>query len=97
MGQIYYISSNQSSEIVRLENPRPHVIDGPLSLDEFNLELKPFGGEAKGVLTRGKLVAGIGNVHAHAILHHVMIYPFKKGTRLSDDEKAVASIDLLGD
>ena len=49
------------------------------------------------MLTRGKLVAGIGNVHAYAILHHVMIYSFKKGTRLSDDEKAVASVDLLGD
>ena len=49
------------------------------------------------MLTRGKLVAGIGNVHAYAILHHVMIYPFKNGTRLSDDEKAVASVDLLGD
>ncbi len=49
------------------------------------------------MLTVGKLVAEIGNVHAHAILYHVMIYPFKKGTRLSYDEKVVASVDLLVD
>lgn len=48
MGQIYYISSDQSSEIVRFENPRSHVIDESLSLYEFSCELKSFGGEAKG-------------------------------------------------
>lgn len=88
MGQVYYISPGQRSEIVRLENQGPDVIDEPLNLDEFNLGLKPFRGEVKGVLTRGQLVAGIGNAYADEILHHAMIYPFKKVTRLSDDEKA---------
>ena len=64
------------------------MIDEPLSLDEFNFGLKPFRGEVKGVLTRGKLVAGIGNAYADEILHHAMIYPFKKVTKLSADEKA---------
>jgi len=88
MGQVYYISPGQRSEIVRLENRGPDVIDEPLSLDEFNLGLKPFRGEVKGVLTRGQLVAGIGSAYADKILHHAMIYPFKRVTKLSADEKA---------
>ena len=39
------------------------------------------------MLIRGKLIAGIGNAYADEILHHVMIYPFKKVTKLSADEK----------
>jgi len=88
MGQVYYISPGQRSEIVRLENRGPDVIDEPLSLDEFNLGLKPFRGEVKGVLTRGQLVSGIGSAYADEILHHAMIYSFKRVTKLSADEKA---------
>jgi formamidopyrimidine-DNA glycosylase len=88
MGRVYYIAPDQRSEIVRLENQGPDVIDEPLSLDEFNLGLKPFRGELKGVLTRGKLIAGIGNAYADEILHNAMIYPFKKVIKLSADEKA---------
>lgn len=60
MGQIYYISSDQSSEIVRFENPRPHVIGESLSLYEFNIELKSFGGEAKGCSRVGNSSLGLG-------------------------------------
>jgi formamidopyrimidine-DNA glycosylase len=42
----------------------------------------------KGVLTRGRLVSGIGNVYADEILHEAMIYPFKKVPRLSADQLA---------
>ena len=41
----------------------------------------------KGVLTRGKLVSGVGNAYADEILHDAMLYPFKKVTRFSEDEK----------
>jgi formamidopyrimidine-DNA glycosylase len=88
MGQVYYLSPDQRSKIVRLENQGPDVIDEPLSFDEFKLGLKPFRGEVKGVLTRGKLVSGIGNAYADEILHDAMLYPFKKVTRLSEEEKA---------
>jgi formamidopyrimidine-DNA glycosylase len=88
MGQVYYLSPRQRSEIVRLENQGPDVIDQRLSFDDFKLDMKPFRGEVKGVLTRGKLVAGIDNAYADEILHDAMIYPFKKITRLSGDEKA---------
>ncbi len=98
MGQVYYLSPDQRSEIVRLENQGPDVFDEQLSFDEFLLGLKPFRGEVKGVLTRGQLVSGIGNACADEILHDAMVYPFKKVTRLSDDEKArVHGSDLLGD
>lgn len=88
MGQVYYLSSDQRSEIVRLENQGPDVIDEQLSLDDFKLGLKPFRGEVKGVLTRGRLVSGIGNAYSDEILHEARIYPFKKVTRLSDNELA---------
>ena len=86
MGQVYYLSASQRSEIIRLENQGPDVIDEPLSLGDFKLGLKPFRGEVKGVLTRGRLVSGIGNAYADEILHEAKIYPFKKVTRLSADE-----------
>ncbi len=86
MGQVYYLSPDQRSEIVRLENQGPDVIDEQLSLDDFKLGMKPFRGEVKGVLTRGRLVSGIGNAYSDEILHEARIYPFKKVTRLSDDE-----------
>jgi formamidopyrimidine-DNA glycosylase len=98
MGQVYYLSPDQCSEIVRLENQGPDVFDEQLSFDEFLLGLKPFRGEVKGMLTRGQLVSGIGNAYADEILHHAMVYPFKKVTRLSDDEKARSTqVDLFSD
>ena len=88
MGQVYYLATDRRSEIVRLENQGPDVIDEQLTLEDFKLGLKPFRGEVKGVLTRGRLVSGIGNAYADEILHEAMIYPFKKVTRLSADELA---------
>lgn len=86
MGQVYYLSADQRGEIIRLENQGPDVIDEPLSLDEFKLGLKPFRDEVKGVLTRARLVSGIGNAYADEILYEAQIYPFKKVTRLTADE-----------
>ena len=88
MGQVYYLSTSQRSDIVRLENQGPDGIDEPLSFGDFKLGLKPFRGEVKGVLTRGQLISGIGNAYADEILHEAKIYPFKKVTRPSADELA---------
>ncbi len=87
MGQVYYLQPEQRSEIVRLENQGPDVIDEPLTYEEFTENLKTFRGEVKGVLTRGKLVSGIGNAYADEILHDAMVYPFKKVNRLSEEQK----------
>ena len=62
------------------------MIDEPFSLDDFKLGLKPFHGEVKGVLTRGRLVSGIGNAYADEILYEARLYPFKKVTRLTAHE-----------
>ena len=78
--------------------PRPDLIPGyaawgpePLSdeltPEEFMARLKPFRGEVKGVLTRGALVAGIGNAYADEILFEAGIYPFRRVTRLSRQER----------
>lgn len=83
MGQVYYLSTGQRGEIIRLENQGADVIDEPFSLDDFKLGLKPFHGEVKGVLTRGRLVSGIGNAYADEILYEARLYPFKKVTRLT--------------
>ena len=62
------------------------MIDEPFSLDDFKLGLKPFHGEVKGVLTRRRLVSGIGYAYADEILYEARLYPFKKVTRLTAHE-----------
>jgi formamidopyrimidine-DNA glycosylase len=59
-----------------------------LRLDEFRHRLKPHRGEIKGVLTRGKAVAGIGNAYADEICFAAQIHPYRKRTTLSEEEIA---------
>ena len=99
MGQIYYVSSHRVSEVSRLEDQGSDVFDEPYGLEDFKVALRPFRGEVKGVLTRGRLVVGIGNAYADEILWDAGIYPFKKVGRLSDSEvvrlhKSVYSVPI---
>ena len=48
--------------------------------------MKRFHGEIKGVLTRGRVISGIGNAWSDEILYAAMIYPFKKRKALTDEE-----------
>ena len=48
--------------------------------------LKRFQGEIKGILTRGSLVAGIGNAYADEVLFEAELSPFRKRAELSADE-----------
>jgi formamidopyrimidine-DNA glycosylase len=57
-----------------------------LTLEEFRQQLKPHRGEIKGVLTRGKVVAGIGNAYADEICFAARIHPYRKRSTLSDAE-----------
>jgi formamidopyrimidine-DNA glycosylase len=57
-----------------------------LTLDEFRERLRPHRGEIKGILTRGQVVAGIGNAYADEICFAARIYPYRKRPSLSDDE-----------
>ena len=88
MGMIYYTPSNRLDEIPRLEETGPDVLDSPLSMPEFAERLRRFRGEMKGILTRGALVAGIGNAYADEIAWAAQLSPFRKRHELWDDEIA---------
>ncbi|NLG29380.1 MAG: Fpg/Nei family DNA glycosylase [Chloroflexi bacterium] len=51
--------------------------------------LRAYRGEIKGILTDGRLVAGIGNAYADEILYRAGLYPFRKRTSLTRDEQVV--------
>jgi len=86
MGMAYYLSPGQAGEVKRMEEQGPDVFDQPLSYEEFLARLKPFRGEIKGVLTRGHVVSGIGNAYADEVLFEAGIFPFRKRSRLTDEE-----------
>ena len=86
MGQIYYLESDRLDEITRVADQGQDVLDAPLSFSDFKSALKRYRGEVKGVLTRGQLVAGIGNAYADEVLWEAGIYPFRKVSRLSGKE-----------
>ncbi len=94
MGQIYLLPKERVSEIARIEDQGPDIFDEPLDFAQFQEDVKPFRGEIKGVLTRGRLVSGIGNAYADEVLWDAGIYPFKKVGRVSDDEMAALHSSL---
>lgn len=88
MGMVYYILPEQVGEVRRLEvsEQAPDVLDQPLSFEEFQEGLKRFHGEIKGILTRGQLVAGVGNAYADEVLFQARIFPFRKRRTLTEEE-----------
>ena len=86
MGQIYYVASHDVDEITRIADQGSDVLDEPLEYSAFEEALKHFRGEIKGVLTRGQLVAGIGNAYADEVLWHAGIYPFRKVSKLTKSD-----------
>lgn len=85
MGRLYYTTEERLGEAPGFEDMGPDVLAGTSFL-EFRDRLKPFHGEIKGVLTRGRVVSGIGNAYADEILYDARIYPFRKRKALSEDE-----------
>ena len=86
MGRVYYVSPDQLGEIPQYGDMGPDVLDEPLSLGEFKERLRPFRGEIKGIITRGRVISGIGNAYVDEILWDAEIYPFRKKRDLSDDD-----------
>ena len=86
MGRVYYVSPDQLGEIPQYADMGPDVLDEPLSLNEFKERLRPFRGEIKGIITRGRVISGIGNAYVDEILWDAEIYPFRKKRDLSDDD-----------
>jgi formamidopyrimidine-DNA glycosylase len=82
MGQLYL-----TRELVQVPDfagmgPEPFAI----TLEEFRTRLRRYRGEIKGILTRGELVAGIGNAYADEILWAARIHPYRKRTQLTSQE-----------
>lgn len=82
MGQVYLVTRLEDIPGFRQLGPEPLAI----SQEEFYKRIRSFRGEIKGVLTRGKLVAGIGNAYADEILWAAQIHPYRKRTALSEDD-----------
>ena len=85
MGRVYYISEDQLPDVPGLEEQGPDVLDA-FSFEEFQQRLRPFHGEIKGILTRGRVIAGIGNAYSDEILFAAEVYPFRKRKNLKPEE-----------
>ena len=86
MGMAYYIHGSQLGEIPRLGEQGPDVLDEYPPFEEFKGGLRRFNGEIKGILTRGRFLAGIGNAYADESLFEAGVFPYKKRKALSEDD-----------
>lgn len=86
MGRINYIRPGQTGLIRRFEEQGPDALDPDVTFEGFAERIRPYTGEIKGVIARGKLVAGIGNAYVDEVLWEAGISPFRKRRTLSDDE-----------
>ncbi len=85
MGKVYL--TDALGLVPGLSEMGPDALDPALTEESFLERLRPFQGEIKGILTRGALVAGIGNAYADEILFAAGIYPFRKRASLSAEEQ----------
>ena len=86
MGRIHYVRPDQLGQIQRLQDQGPDALDGGVSYEGFKERLRSYTGEIKGVLARGKLLAGIGNAYVDEILWEARVSPFRKRKTLTDEE-----------
>ena len=85
MGRVYYLTPAQLKQVPQLHDQGPDVLDG-ISFEDFQQRLARFHGEIKGVLTRGRVISGIGNAYVDENLFAAKVYPFRKRKQLSGDE-----------
>ena len=86
MGRVYYVDEDTMALVPNLSDQGPDVLD-EITFEEFEERLRPFYGEIKGILTRGRVLSGIGNAYADEILFEAGIYPFRKKRALSKQDK----------
>ncbi len=77
MGQVYLTASIKAIPGWAEMGPEPF----DLTLEGFQERLRPYRGEIKGVLTRGRAVAGIGNAYADEICFAARVHPTVSGRR----------------
>ena len=85
MGRAYYVRSDSLSDVPQLDSLGVDIL-APDTFEDFAERIRPFRGEIKGVITRGRVVSGIGNAYADEVLFEAELYPFRKRTALSDEE-----------
>jgi len=86
MGKVYLCTD--LAQAPGLSDVGPDALDPELTLDVFRERLRSQRGEIKGVLTRGRLVGGIGNAYADEVLFRAGIYPFRRSASLTEEERA---------
>jgi formamidopyrimidine-DNA glycosylase len=82
MGQVYVASDLHAIPGWREMGPEPFDV----TAEEFHDRLRPYRGEIKGILTRGRAVAGIGNAYADEICFAASVHPFRKRASLTAEE-----------
>ena len=85
MGQFYYLSEDLTEQVPGFSEQGLDVLD-EFEFEQFADRLKGFHGEIKGILTRGRVVSGVGNAYADEILFDARVYPFRRRKSLSEDE-----------
>ena len=85
MGRVYYVTGGQLGQVPQYEELGPDVLED-VTFEEFQQRLKAFHGEIKGILTRGRVMSGIGNAYADEILFAAGVYPYRKRKQLTQDE-----------
>ena len=86
MGRIHYLRPDQIGRVRRLQEQGPDALDPAATFDDFVERIRPYTGEIKGVIARGKLVSGIGNAYVDEILWEAGVSPFRKRKSLSEEE-----------
>jgi formamidopyrimidine-DNA glycosylase len=86
MGLIYYLRPDQIDQISRLREQGPDALDSRVTFEEFKERIRPYSGEIKGVVARGKFLAGIGNAYVDEILWAAKVSPFRKRRTLTEGE-----------
>ena len=85
MGRAYCVRSDSLSDVPQLNSLGVDVL-APDTFEDFAERIRPFRGEIKGVITRGRVISGIGNAYVDEVLFEAGLYPFRKRTALSDEE-----------
>jgi formamidopyrimidine-DNA glycosylase len=82
MGQLYL--TQELSAVPGFDEMGPDAL--AITRQDFSSRLGSFRGEIKGILTRERFVAGVGNAYADEILWAAQIHPFRARPSLTDEE-----------
>lgn len=76
IGKVYYVTEGQPGQVSNPHDQGRDVLDD-FSFEELTDCLRKFQGKIKGILTRGRVIAGIRNAYSDEILFAAKAYPFR--------------------